>query len=221
MKKGEKGYSLIEVLAAFAIISIAILPIMSMYPAIFKQNKSASEIEEASRISLTIIDYIKAVGYTELSKERIGKTYVPITSGNRTGYKVYPLTKSGDSFMITSNQLDKDLGYIGGAATQGVIFLNSKGLNLKNETVIAVKIAETNVDVTGTTKYVDPVTGTTKTVMYGENTDKFITGRVIIGWGKAKTPISTPATKQERDQNVVEREKSYGVDFVITPKLKN
>ena len=41
MKKGEKGYSLIEVLAAFAIISIAILPIMSMYPAIFKQNKSA------------------------------------------------------------------------------------------------------------------------------------------------------------------------------------
>jgi prepilin-type N-terminal cleavage/methylation domain-containing protein len=39
MKNRKNGYSLIEVLAALAIISIAILPIMSMYPAIFKQNK--------------------------------------------------------------------------------------------------------------------------------------------------------------------------------------
>ena len=59
MKKLKRGYSIIEVLAAFAIISIAILPIMSMYPAIFRQNRGASEIEEASRLAMTGVDFIK------------------------------------------------------------------------------------------------------------------------------------------------------------------
>ncbi len=221
MKKGKKGYSLIEVLAALAIISIAILPIMSMYPAIFKQNKSASEIEEASRISSTIVDYIKSRGYEDLNNNRITQSFVGATSGAALGYNIYELEAVGDSFRVPKHKMDQDLGFTTNAAV-GVIFLNSKGLNLRNnETVIAVKISKTNVDVIGTTKYIDPITGLTESTMYGKNTDQFITGRVIIGWSKVKKPITSPATRQQKDQNIVGKEKSYGVDFVITPKLKN
>lgn len=220
MKKGEKGYSLIEVLAAFAIISIAILPIMSMYPAIFKQNKSASEIEEASRIALTIVDYIKARGYTDLNNKRITQSFVGATSGAALGYNIYELEAVGSSFRVPNHRLDQDLGFTTNAAV-GVIFLNSKGLRLKDETVIAVRISRTDVNLAGGAQFTDPVTGGTTATMYGNNSDQFITGRVIIGWSKAKTPIESPTTRQQRDQNIVGREKSYGVDFVVTPRLQN
>jgi prepilin-type N-terminal cleavage/methylation domain-containing protein len=221
MKRGEKGYSLIEVLAAFAIISIAILPIMSMYPAIFKQNKSASEIEEASRIALTIVDYIKARGYTDLNNNRITQSFSNNNVGTAAeGYNVYNLEAVGSSFKVPNHRLDQDLGFTTNAAV-GVIFLNSKGLRLKDETVIAVRISRTNVNLAGGAQFRDPVTGGTTATMYGNNSDQFITGRVIIGWSKIKTPIASPTTRQQRDQNIVGREKSYGVDFVITPRLQN
>lgn len=216
MKKGEKGYSLIEVLAAFAIISIAILPIMSMYPAIFKQNKSASEIEEASRIALTIVDYIKARGYEDLESNRLVAKF---TDNNRNRYLLTPVS-AGDnsgSFQIESNQLDVDLGF--NTAAGGVIFLNSKGLTLRdNGTVISVKMNRTNVNLPSGTTFIDPITTSTTSIMYGANTRQFIAGRVVIGWGNDITG-TTGTSRQELDKNAVLKEKAYGVDFIITPKL--
>lgn len=65
-KNKKKGYTLVEVLAAFAILSIAILPIISMYPAVFKINTGASAASESARIAFTVIDFIKAKGYYNL-----------------------------------------------------------------------------------------------------------------------------------------------------------
>lgn len=212
MKKGKKGYSLIEVLAAFAIISIAILPIMSMYPAIFKQNKSATEMEEASRIALTIVDYIKARGYTNLN------TLLATDFSEVYGLTGATGAVNGGSFQIENNQLDTDLGF-----TSGVIFLNFKGLNFRNdedrindEVRIAVVMARTNVTINDS-NYVDPASAATTTtaIMYGGNTPKFIAGRVVIGWGRVNNE-----TQQGADKTLVKREKAYGVDFIVTPKLE-
>ena len=221
MKKGEKGYSLIEVLAAFAIISIAILPIMSMYPAIFKQNKSASEIEEASRIASTIVDYIKARGYTNLTtKNANGITdkvkynsgtgnYIHYSLKHNTGSKTYftkPESSDGDY------KLDKDLGF---STTSGVIFLNSKGLNL-GECVIAVKMSATNIEMDNGLKVISPITGISSEIVDGKVNDKFISGKVIIGWGKT---IAVEKALSEEQKEVL-KERAYGVDYIITPKLK-
>lgn len=66
-EKNNKGYTLVEVLAAFAILSIAILPIVSMYPAVFRMNTNATAIGESSRIALSVVDFIKAKGYSNLT----------------------------------------------------------------------------------------------------------------------------------------------------------
>lgn len=217
MKKGKSGYSLIEVLAALAIISIAILPIMSMYPAIFKQNKSASEMEEASRVALTIVDYIKARGYTNLNAAP--KLELSTTNGFSKVYGLEGATGdiNGGSFQIKKNELDTDLGF-----TSGVIFLNSKGLNFRNDEVqIAVTMTRTNVNLTNEDFYRDPASAATTTtaIMYGVTTPRFITGRVVIGWGKVNNVVAS-GTQQEKDRTLVKREKAYGVDFIVTPRLE-
>lgn len=63
----KRGYTLVEVLAAFAILSIAILPIMSMYPAVFRMNTNSTAIGESARIALSVVDFIKAKGYSNLT----------------------------------------------------------------------------------------------------------------------------------------------------------
>lgn len=63
MKKKEIGFSLIEVVMALAILGIAILPILSMYPSALKMTTDATRNEEWSRVSMTIVDYVKSRGY--------------------------------------------------------------------------------------------------------------------------------------------------------------
>lgn len=252
MRLLKKGYSLVEVLAALAIISIAILPIMSMYPAIFKTNASASQMEEASRIALTIVDFIKAKGYSSLTNTNTntdaafnvntvfgGSTKVVEDSGtNPNGYLYSFKNISGGYITVRDNldfALDNDLKYNGNSAitnlSNAFIILNSKGLNLR-ECVVRVILKQENVLLTDSngspisTNVINPAgsngfnanTGTASSIMYGSTTnhDRFVVGRVIIGWGKNKT-VSSPTGRQQLDQSLTGKERVYGVNFVVTP----
>ena len=68
MKKKE-AFTLLEVVFAIAILAIAILPIMSMYPNALKISMKANNAEELSRTSITILDFIKSRGYTDISNK--------------------------------------------------------------------------------------------------------------------------------------------------------
>ncbi len=248
MKKLKKGYSLVEVLAAFAIISIAILPIMSMYPAIFKQNTSASQIEEASRTVMTIVDFIKAVGYNNLTSTATGAeaafnvpngtgSAIDVPGSNPAG-RIYTFKKEGGAYITVreSNNyaLDNDLRFGGATAITDInkayVLLNAKGLNL-SQCKLYIAMKQENVNLTTSSgallssRVINPAAGNGiganeagTPIMYGNDTnpERFIIGRVIIGWGKDKT-VSSPSTRQQRDQSLVGKEKAYGVNFVVTP----
>lgn len=244
MKKQKKGYSLVEVLAAFAIISIAILPIMSMYPAIFKTNTSASQIEEASRITLTIVDFIKAKGYkrlmgvaTNLNVENGNGKIVDVAGSNPSGITYKFKNVSGGFITLkgsTEYALDKDLNFTSSAITNindAFVVLNSKGLNLRDCTLKIIMKQENVSLITSegalmSTTVINPktgngissTTGSATSVMYGSvtNPEKFIVGRVILGWGNDKT-VTSPVGRQQLDQSLTGKEKVYGVNFVVTP----
>lgn len=246
MKKLKKGYSLVEVLAAFAIISIAILPIMSMYPAIFKQNTSAGQIEEASRTAMTIVDFIKAVGYNNLTAtgtnsaiqvENGSGKIVDVVGSNPAGFTYTFKRESGAYITVRDNKnyaLDNDLKFGGATVINSIndafVLLNAKGLNL-SECKLYIAMKQENVTLTTSSgalfssRTINPAAGNGITantagtaLMYGNDTnpERFIIGRVIIGWGKNIT-VSSPTTRQQRDQSLVGKEKVYGINFIVTP----
>lgn len=248
MRKLKKGYSLVEVLAAFAILSIAILPIMSMYPAIFKQNTSAGQIEEASRTVMTIVDFIKAVGYNNLTSTATGTeaafnipngtgSAIDVPGSNPAG-RIYTFKKESGAYITVrgSNDyaLDNDLRFGGATAITDInrafVLLNAKGLNL-SQCKLYIAMKQENVNLTTSSgallssRVINPAAGNGMganaagtAIMYGNDTnpERFIIGRVIIGWGKEIT-VSSPTTRQQIDQSLVGKEKAYGVNFVVTP----
>lgn len=120
MKKKEKGFSLLEILIALAIISIAILPIMSMYPNALKLSSKATNNEEWSRISVSIVDYIKSRGYNNI------KT---IMGGATTKEFVY---SGSDSFTWSSGTYSStkfETDFLGGTDS---FFINTKGIRLSD-----------------------------------------------------------------------------------------
>ena len=82
----NKAFSLLEVLMAMAILSIAVLPIMSMYPNALKMSTRATELEEWSRTTETIVDYVKSRGYTYINSNfsSINGDYTDITAVSYT-----------------------------------------------------------------------------------------------------------------------------------------
>ena len=67
MKNKKRGFSLIEVVMALAVISVGVLPILSMYPSALKMTVKATENEEWSRVTMSILDYVKSRGYKTLT----------------------------------------------------------------------------------------------------------------------------------------------------------
>lgn len=120
MKSKKKGFSLVEVVVALAVISIGVLPILSMYPSALKMTTKATTNEEWSRVTMSILDYIKAKGYTEL------KNMTWNTSGtSKTIERSYDFTKSGTNY--TSSGFESD--FFGGT---NLFFINTKGIKLED-----------------------------------------------------------------------------------------
>lgn len=197
----ERGYSLVEILMAFAILAISVLPIMSMYPVIFKMNQGATNIEEASRVALTVVDYIKAKGYDNLM--HVGKGAKEINfditdvsdvsdfTQNSMTEKDYTLVYNNGGY--TSSAFEKDFNYVDALGNpKGLFVLNSKGLALGN-TKIAILLRKAKVEL-------ETVTGTWKPVY-----KDFIIGKVVIGWGDT---IPNEPTNKERQ---------FSTQFIVTP----
>lgn len=168
----KKGYSILEVMLAFAILSIAIIPIISMYPSIFKTNFKAAAIEETSRLCLTVVDYIKARGYNNLT------TGGAILSGN-SATKEYKYN-SGTTYWenTTSNTFEEDFGY----TMNGLFILNTKGLNI-NDIKLTINITYADTYLLKSDKTVD--TGfdspfTTQAGLLFPKDRAFIIGKVKI-----------------------------------------
>jgi len=119
MKNKKKGFSLIEVVMALAVISIGVLPILSMYPSALKMTVKATENEEWSRVTMSILDYVKAKGYDGLKNDVTWNTSGSI----KTIEKSYNFTKSVGNY--TSSGFESD--FFGGA---NLFFINTKGIKL-------------------------------------------------------------------------------------------
>jgi len=122
MKNKKKGFSLIEVVMALAVISIGVLPILSMYPSALKMTVKATENEEWSRVTMSILDYVKAKGYDDIKI---------ITS---TGTE-FPASGSGYSFTSNDGRYTSD-GFENkffpkvNPTDPDMFIINSKGIKL-------------------------------------------------------------------------------------------
>lgn len=127
MKKKE-AFTLLEVVFAIAILAIAILPIMSMYPNALKISMKANNAEELSRTSITILDFIKSRGYTDISNK--------LTTTSTIVYN-YGDTSTSAFIKLSDNSYTNygfEQNFLGGNGTSSnLFFINTKGVNLTNK----------------------------------------------------------------------------------------
>ncbi len=119
MKNKKKGFSLIEVVMALAVISIGVLPILSMYPSALKMTVKATENEEWSRVTMSILDYVKSRGYKTLTST----TYSSLWSGDVSEKTYGPFIKNGTKY--TESSFESDF-----LKSSNLFFVNTKGINL-------------------------------------------------------------------------------------------
>lgn len=127
MKKKE-AFTLLEVVFAIAILAIAILPIMSMYPNALKISMKANNAEELSRTSITILDFIKSRGYTDISDK--------LTTTSSIVYN-YGDTSTSAFIKLSDNSYTNygfEQNFLGGnGISSNLFFINTKGVNLANK----------------------------------------------------------------------------------------
>lgn len=123
MKNKEKAFSLIEVVMALAILGIAILPILSMYPSALKMTTKATTNEEWSRVSMSIVDYVKSRGYDNIkgimgsNPTTLEKTYVNYSGAGFTY----------NSGAYTNTQFENEF-----LSDSAVFLINTKGIRLED-----------------------------------------------------------------------------------------
>lgn len=128
MKNKKSAFSLIEVVLALAVIAIGILPIMSMYPSALKMAVKATTNEEWSRVSGTILDYVKSRGYSGLKDLTWNGTILDKEYGSSS---VSGFNKIGTNY--TNINFEKDfLGLTSSAIEPNLFFINTKGLRLED-----------------------------------------------------------------------------------------
>jgi len=66
--KGPKGYSLLEVLVAMAILMIGIIGTFRIFPMAMRQTRQADEIIQAGELAASRLDQLRMVGATEIKK---------------------------------------------------------------------------------------------------------------------------------------------------------
>lgn len=132
MKNKKQAFTILEVVLAVAIFSIAIIPIMMLYPAAVKNTVKADKIEESSRIALAVADYIKSPGYKKLVEVLRGPSatstdtmqfkfdLVPATAGA-------PMTKESTYTYGVGLDGDRNLNPL---VPKDLFLLNSKAINL-------------------------------------------------------------------------------------------
>ena len=117
MKNKKKGFSLIEVVMALAVISIGVLPILSMYPSALKMTVKATENEEWSRVTMSILDYVKSRGYDDI------KTISTSGPAFPSGGNGYSFSENNGTYRSSGFENDFPIGSY-------LFVINTKGINL-------------------------------------------------------------------------------------------
>lgn len=81
MKKNERGYTLIELIIAIAILAIIAIPLMHGFVTAAKTNAKAREIEQATTVGQNTMEEIKATPIEDLIKDVVPDS-AEITLGN-------------------------------------------------------------------------------------------------------------------------------------------
>ncbi len=190
MKK--RGSALIECLIAITILMIGIMPITKFTLNSLRLNKRSGEIEEAARITTTIIDRIKSENYKDIVKqEPWGTNIYVIANDGSVNLKNPDDEKSSAIKSITEND--------------AIFILQSRGIDM-NGAELRIDMIETNLKLKTGENYTNPVTGHTDGVIFGDNgfiKEKPVYGRVTLSYKSKKSN-----SKETRE---------YGQNFVLMP----
>ncbi len=196
MKKKE-GFTLIEVVVAMGIMIIGILPILMMYPNALKHSVKATENEEKSRVSVTIVDFIKSRGYTNISNKLLTTSIKNSEYGTTT---ISGFTKWGDN-SYTNVEFEKD--FLGGNGTNSsLFFINTKRAQLSQDKFMVSIQKISPEDGAGNFVY-----GEYDLKNYTKNSSTSNSNLIIYGIVKIRG----------LNENYLDEEKNKDIKFLITP----
>jgi hypothetical protein len=196
----KKGSVLIECLIAIVIFLIGIIPITKFTLNSLGLNSRSNEIEEAARITTTVIDYIKSDGYEEiLDNEPWGTQIYDMDYDSDTNSSSVKLKKPIDKSETETTWITTDKSkYV----SENEFDLEGRGIDLDDaELKISTKLANLVLVPDGT--YTNPVTSKENNVMFGTNgllTEQPIYGSVTLRY---KSKKSTTADFKEYSQNFI------------------
>lgn len=202
----KKGSVLIECLIAIVIFLIGIVPITNFTISSLSIDRRSNEIEEAARITTTVIDYIKSEGYEGILDNLDGVT---------SGVLIYD-TEYDESTSSALVDLDKPISESSTESTwkttsgkdisKQEFDLEGRGIDLE-DAELKISFMQTNLVLDTTSSYTNPVTNsTTSDVIFGTGgllEDQPIYGNVTIRY-KSKKSAS-------------ENYREYGQNFILVP----
>ena len=177
MKK--EGSVLIECLIAIVIFLVGMIPITEFTINSLSIGRRSNEIEEAARITTTIIDYVKSKGYTTIDAN---------ADWDDDYYK--------ESHTITDGVTDT------GDLLDSSLTLEGRGIDLE-DAEFTISIMETNLELVTDDTYTNPVNEDTSKVIFGTNgllEDQPIYGTVTLTYQSSK---STEEESREYSENFI------------------
>lgn len=194
MKK--KGSTLIECMIAITIFLIGIIPITKFTLNSLGINDRSNEIEEAARITTTVIDHIKSENYDAISANDPSGTYT---------YKINSgwVDLGNPDTSPTEKENISDITFA----------LDSRGINLDGAE-LEISIMKSNLVLVTEEDYTNPVNKSTNKIIFGTNDpddssndgllkDQPIYGRVTLSY------------ESEKDSSGELKE--YGQNFILVP----
>ncbi len=94
-KLNNAGMTLVEILIAMAILSVALVPLMYSFVNMARYNMRAREVQQTTVLAQTVIENCKAYSYEEIEDQITGSSFSFIDNING------PTAKVGDSFYIS------------------------------------------------------------------------------------------------------------------------
>lgn len=113
MKLGEKGYTLIELLAAITILLIILIPFTNLFFQGFKTDVENTELLNTKTYAVAILDEIKIAVSEASPTVTIGNESFDISNPELTNIQDYPITFNGKeydlSFSVTNYLIPNDM----------------------------------------------------------------------------------------------------------------
>lgn len=113
--KSEAGYSLVEVLAAIVILTIAIIPMVTMFDVGLRSATTSGNYDKARALANSNLETVKAQGVSSI----IGSD-CPVPPGSSFGCQVGTSPGSGELFGLTEITVTVDWGATNSYEVKGV-----------------------------------------------------------------------------------------------------